>query len=346
MPGIARRRHGRGFAYQLPSGAPVGDRATLERIAVLAIPPAWREVWICPYADGHLQATGRDARGRKQYRYHRRWRRVRDATKFERLAAFGRRLPVLRRRLQADLAHAGLPRDKVLAAVVRLLETTGARVGNAEYARRNGSYGLTTLRDGHATDGGGELRLRFRGKAGKLQEMAVDDRRLRAIVRRCRELPGQELFQYLDARGRPQAIGSADVNAYVRRATGEDWSAKDFRTWVGTVEAFARLRRAGRARGAAQARRRVLETIDEVAARLGNTRAVCRDFYIHPAVVAAYLDGSLAAAPRAGPRPAHLDAEEALLLRFLARPAQRPPALAELLRASLAAGRASGRASA
>jgi DNA topoisomerase-1 len=292
-PGIRRLRAGKGFRYVGPNGKPVRDRETLRRIRSLVLPPAWRDVWICTRPDGHLQATGRDARGRKQYRYHPRWRAVRDEAKYDRLIAFGQALPALRARVAADLARLGLPREKVLATVVRLLEVTLIRVGNAEYARANHSYGLTTLRDHHAEFEGATVRFRFRGKSGVRHSVAVNDRRLARVVRRCQEVPGQELFQYLDEDGTHHTIGSGDVNDYLRAVTGQPFTAKDFRTWAGTVLAARALHAFTAFDSRAQAKRNLVEAITEVARRLGNTRTVCRKCYVHPAVIDAYLDGSL-----------------------------------------------------
>jgi DNA topoisomerase-1 len=276
-----------------PSGKPVRDADDLSRIRSLVIPPAWTDVWICPHPRGHLQATGRDARGRKQYRYHPRWRHERDSTKYERMAAFGRALPVIRRRTDADLRRAGLPRDKVLAAVVRLLERTFIRIGNDEYARTNRSFGLTTMRNGHVKVSGSTVRFIFRGKSGVEHELALDDRRLAKIVKQCRDLPGQELFQYRDADGALVDVGSSDVNAYLKAITGQDFTSKDFRTWAGTVLAAQLLGDLDEAESEAQAKRNMVAAIDQVAGQLGNTRAVCRKSYVHPAVIDAYLDGSL-----------------------------------------------------
>ena len=257
----------------------------------MVIPPAWNDVWICPRADGHLQAVGRDARGRKQYRYHPRWRDVRDRTKYDRMIAFGRALPKIRRRLKRDLSLPGLPREKVLAAVASLLESTRFRIGNDEYRRQNDSYGLTTLRNRHVEVSGARLRFRFRGKSGKIGEVALSDSRLARIVRRCQDIPGQELFQYVDESGQPRAIDSGDVNEYLRAISGDDFTAKDFRTWSGTVLAYAALRRCGRAASKAEAQRKVVLAIAEVAKRLGNTPAVCRKSYIHPRVIDGYISG-------------------------------------------------------
>jgi DNA topoisomerase-1 len=292
-PGIRRVRAGSGFRYTDPDGKPVRLSEELGRIRSLAIPPAWTDVWICPNPAGHLQATGRDARGRKQYRYHPRWRAVRDETKYDRMIAFGQALPTIRERTERDLALPGLPREKVLATVVRLLETTLIRVGNEEYARENHSFGLTTMRDRHAEVSGSSVQFGFRGKSGVRHTIDVNDRRLAAIVKRCRDLPGQELFQYLDDHGRPHAIDSADVNEYLRQVTGQEFTAKDFRTWAGTVLAAAALQEFEAFDSQTQAKHNVMQAIESVAKRLGNTKTVCRKCYVHPGVIEAYLDGSL-----------------------------------------------------
>jgi len=309
-PGIRRLGPPKAFRYVSPRGRPVGarDRA---RIRALVIPPAWSDVWICPDPRGHLQATGRDARGRKQYRYHARWRQVRDEDKYGRLADFGRALPAIRRRIGRDLRRRGLPREKVLAAVVKLLETTFIRVGNDEYAKQNRSYGLTTMRDAHVRIAGSKVRFLFRGKSGVEHQLELDDRRLARIVKQCRDLPGQQLFQYLDEQGRVVDVGSADVNAYLKDITGTDFTSKDFRTWAGTVLAASLLCRAERSTSATAGKRAIAQAIDEVARQLGNTRAVCRKSYVHPAVIDAYLDGSIT---RALGTPT---AAEAALLRLL-----------------------------
>jgi DNA topoisomerase-1 len=289
-PGIRRRRVGRSFSYRGADGQLIRDRATLGRIRSLAIPPAWTDVWICPSPRGHLQATGRDARGRKQYRYHPDWHRTRDETKYERLLAFGRALPEIRRRVEADLARPGLPREKVLATVVKLLETTLIRVGNDEYARQNRSFGLTTLKDRHVEIDGATLRFRFRGKSGVTHEVGLRDRRLARVVRRCQELPGQELLQYLDDAGQPRDVGSADVNQYLAEIAG-DFTAKDFRTWAGTVLAARALEEVEAFDSQAQAKKNVVRAIESVAERLGNTPSVCRKCYVHPLVIESYLEG-------------------------------------------------------
>ena len=322
-PGITRRRAGRGFSYRDPDGSLVRDPETLARIRSLAIPPAWSEVWICPSPLGHLQAGGRDARGRKQYRYHRRWQERRGDEKFTRMLAFARALPRIRRRCDADLALAGLPREKVLAAVVRLLELTLIRVGNDEYARLNRSFGLTTLRDRHARVDGTAIRFRFRGKSGQQHEVGLRDRRLAAIIRRCQDLPGQELFAYVDDDGAIRDVASEDVNEYLREAAGGDFTAKDFRTWAGTVLAYRALRALQPGADERTNRRNVVEAIRLTADKLGNTPAVARGSYVHPAVLEAYLDGSLgsalveAAEEQASPPGSASPAEEAAVVRLL-----------------------------
>jgi DNA topoisomerase I len=294
-PGLRRRRAGQGFAYFSPHGRRIKDEQTLARIRRLAIPPAWRGVWICPLANGHIQAVGRDARGRKQYRYHPRWREVRDDNKYARLVAFAKALPKIRARTRRHLRKRELSREKVLAAVIQLLEKTLIRVGNDEYARDNDSYGLTTLHDRHATIQGSKVRFQFRGKAGIVRAVELNDARLARIVRQCQELPGHELFQYVDENGEVQDIGSADVNAYLREIAGEEFTAKDFRTWAGTVLAAQALQELHSFDSKAGARRNIVRAIERVAEQLGNTTAVCRKCYIHPEVLNAYLDGSLVA---------------------------------------------------
>jgi DNA topoisomerase I len=321
-PGITRRRAGRGFTYRDVDGSTIRDRAVRARIAALAIPPAWTDVWICPWSNGHIQATGRDARGRKQYRYHAEWRNRRGSDKFERMIEFGRVLPRLRRQCDRDLRRRGLPREKVLAAVVRLLELTLIRVGNDAYARLNRSFGLTTLRDRHATVAGSRIRFRFRSKSGAIHESDLRDRRLAAIVKQCQELPGQELFQYVDDEGNLHDVSSDDVNAYLREATGGDFTAKDVRTWAGTVLAYRELRAQGAVEHRPTARRKLVEAIRAAAERLGNTPAVARGSYVHPGLAEVYLDGDLGTG---GARPAEgVDwasppdrAEELALLRLL-----------------------------
>jgi DNA topoisomerase I len=289
-PGIARRRRGRGFQYIGPDGATIRDRDERARIEALAIPPAWTEVWICPSRNGHIQATGRDARGRKQYRYHPKWREVRDETKYHRLAAFARALPRIRRRVDRDLRRRALSRERVVATVVRLLDVTTMRVGNDEYVRENKSFGLTTLRERHVELSGDRIRFRFRGKGGKAHDVDVEDPRVARVIRRCEELPGQHLFQYVNGEGEPVDVTSDDVNDYIQEAAGDEFTAKDFRTWTGTVLAACALDELG----AAEAPKKQLVTaIESVARELGNTPAVCRACYVHPEVIDAHGNGTL-----------------------------------------------------
>jgi DNA topoisomerase-1 len=289
-PGIRRKRAGKFFSYLGLDGKPIRDPEQLRRIKSLAIPPAWTDVWICPVANGHIQATARDAKGRKQYRYHPRWREVRDETKYDRMLQFCAALPRIRERVARDLALPGLPREKVLATLVRLLERTFIRVGNEEYARQNESYGLTTLRNEHVDVSGSTIELHFRGKSGKEHEIAVRDRHLARIVKRLQELPGQEMFQYLDADGRLHTVSSCDVNEYLREISGLDLTAKDFRTWAGTLLAFLALQECEACACDTEAKKHVTQAIKRVAERLGNTPAVCRKCYVHPTVLDAYLD--------------------------------------------------------
>ena len=292
-PGISRRKRGKSFSYHLPDGTPVRDKATIERIRALAIPPAYTDVWICPDAEGHIQATGRDERGRKQYRYHARWHEVRDAAKYEHMLEFAQSLPAIRARVAADMRLAGLPREKVLATIVHLLESTLIRVGNDDYAEKNESYGLTTLQDEHVQVQGAELRFRFKGKSGKDWELGVKDKRVARIVRACQDLPGQELFQYLDEGGEVRDVASGDVNAYLREISGRDITAKDFRTWAGTVLAAVTLKEVEHAGTKTAAKRALSSAIRQVASQLGNTPAVCRKAYVHPHVLDCYLQGEL-----------------------------------------------------
>jgi DNA topoisomerase-1 len=307
-PGISRRRVGRGWCYRSPDGRVIRDAAVLARIRALAIPPAYRDVWICPDPNGHIQASARDARGRKQYRYHPAWRSFRDAEKFARSAIFVRALPQLREQVRSDLARRGLPLEKVLATIVRLMETTFIRIGNTEYARQNKSFGLTTLRNRHARISGGKIELSFIAKSGIKRQVVVRNRQLVSLVRRLRELPGQELFQYLDEAGERHTVGSADVNDYLRTATEEEITAKDFRTWAGTCLAAMALSAKAEGDSDTARKRAMLEAIAEVSAALGNTPAICRKCYIHPAILDAHVEGSLA------PRLAKL------IARFTARP--------------------------
>ena len=293
MPGIRRKRHGKGFTYTDPDGQVIRDRAMIRRFRSLVIPPAWTDVWICPDPDGHLQVTARDARGRKQYRYHPSFREQRDGTKFERMIALSDVLWKIRERVEADIARPELPRDKVMATVVWLLERTLIRVGTQEYAKANKSYGLTTLRRKHVRIDGPKMRFEFRGKSGVAHAVSVTDRRIARIVQRCAELPGYELFQYVDDAGQRQVVQAEDVNAYLREAAGREVTAKDFRTWAGTMQAAAALRELGPAPSKKAAEKNIKAAVDRTAAMLGNTRSVCRKYYIHPALLEAYLEGSV-----------------------------------------------------
>jgi len=319
-PGIVRQKRGRGFVYLSADGKRVRDQATLKRIRALVIPPAWAHVWICPQPNGHLQAVGRDAKGRKQYRYHPQYRRIRDQVKFDRMLFFGPALPRIRRRVRHDLKLPGMPKEKVLAAVVRLLDETFARVGNDEYLRSNGSYGLTTLENKHARIRGAELRLRFRGKSGQSLDLSLRDNRLARIVKKCQHLPGQELFQYQAESGELQAISSGDVNGYLREITGQDITAKDFRTWHGTRQMFIELNKAGPASSKSEAKKKILSAVKETASQLGNRPATCRKYYIHPAVVESYLSEKMFQVPHpklGRPQPrGHEAAMLALLKQF------------------------------
>lgn len=323
-PGISRQRRGKGFAYRKPDGTALSDAGHLQRIRALAIPPAYTQVWICTRADGHIQATGRDARGRKQYRYHTAWREAQDSDKYQRLQAFAEALPRIRRVVARDLALPVGPRvarAAVLAAIVRLLDTTLVRVGNDSYARSNGSFGLTTLRGRHVQLRGSQLKLRFKGKSGVEHEVAVDDPRIARIVRRCQSLPGQELFQYQDGDGVRHCVDSNDVNDYLRAASGGDFTAKDFRTWHGSVHALALAAKEPQAPEASLTARRSAAklVLAEVARRLGNTVAVCRKAYVHPAVLALLLgEGPVLPASEVPPaRKAGLTVDERRFLVFL-----------------------------
>ena len=325
-PGISRRRAGKGFAYRQPNGEAVRDAATLQRIRALAIPPAYTEVWICRNARGHLQATGRDARRRKQYRYHAQWSAIRGDGKFDRIVAFGKALPKLRRALRRDLALPGWPREKVLALVVAVMAETLVRVGNAGYARDNRSYGLTTLRNRHAEFvGGGRARLRFKGKGGQDNDIALDDKRLARLVRGVQQLPGQSLFQYRDDDGDVQPVDSGEVNDYLRVAMGESFTAKDFRTWGGTLAAFQRLAATQPPKKAGERDLKQLENevVQAVADALGNTPAVCRKAYIDPCAFAGWREGSLrrAASGARGERQWEQAALKFLASAHRARPA-------------------------
>lgn len=346
QPGIRRRRSGKRFRYLHDDGRAV-DAATQARIRALVIPPAWTEVWICRDPQGHLQATGRDVKGRKQYRYHARFREARDETKYERLFDFAAALPRIRGQVEQDLRRHGLRKDKVLAAVVRLLEVTLIRVGNEEYSRLNNSFGLTTLRDGHAKIRGAQVRFAFRGKSGKDHVVAISDQRLARIVKRCRDIPGEELFQYLDDQGQRRAVGSADVNEYLRAIAGEDFTAKDFRTFAGTVLAAVALSAAGPARTQSAGKRAIVDAIKQASERLGNTPSVCRKCYVHPGVLELYLRGKVvpklrlsAVSARAKLRP-----DERAVISFLrkhleiVRREQAPGGLVNVLRKSVRAAK-------
>ena len=339
-PGITRHKRGKHFAYFYPDGKPVTDEAELQRIKALAVPPAYTSVWISPKANGHLQATGRDARGRKQYRYHKRFREVRDEAKYHRLVAFGHALPGIRKAVNRDLGGAEFSRHKVLAAVVSLLDMTGVRVGNEEYAQANDSYGLTTLRTRHVRLEGSKVRLNFRGKTGKQHRILLDDKRLARVIKRCRDLPGEELFEYLDDDGTPQRVSSDDVNEYIREIAGEDFSAKDFRTWIGTVECIGALE--APAEHLVEAKANISAALERVAARLGNTPAVCKKAYVHPAVLETYVERRRL--PRkSAKRTKHcadkLAAEERFALRFVEGWESRLEPLNRTLERSLEAAR-------
>jgi DNA topoisomerase-1 len=337
VPGISRQRAGAGFVYRDAKGRLVRNSATLARIRSLVIPPAWRHVWISPDAHGHLQVTGRDARGRKQYRYHPRWTEVRDSVKYSRMITFGRALPAIRRRVRADLKQPPLSRQRVLATVICLLEATLIRVGNEEYAKANGSFGLTTLQDRHVKVRGRFVNFRFRAKSGVFQSIDLEDAALARSVKRCQDLPGQTLFQYLDLEGRRQSVDSRDVNAYLREISGEDFTAKEFRTWAGTVLAASALCGLEDVESKAGRNRNIVQAIESVAKRLGNTRAVCRRCYVHPAVLDAYFEGttidvsngkrrSLATPPVS--RLSHEERAVLLLLRRLSRDTSRSQKIA------------------
>ena len=297
-PGFRRVRKGTGFRYLRQNGKEIRDAKHLARIKALAIPPAWTDVWICPVANGHLQATGRDARGRKQHRYHTQWREARDETKYARMIGFARSLPKVRKSVARDLKLSGLSRRRVLATVVKLLEVSFIRVGNEEYARQNRSFGLTTLQDRHVKVNGAKMRFRFRGKSKKDHNVDIEDPRLAKIVKQCQELPGQELFQYLDDDGKRRDVKSEDVNEYLREVTGADFTAKDFRTWAGTVLAAMALQEFEKFDSQAQAKKNVVRAVEKVAERLGNTPTVCRKGYVHPAIIESYFEGTMVKALR------------------------------------------------
>lgn len=325
QPGISRRKLRGKFAYYQAQGQRITDVAEIQRINALAIPPAYAQVWICADPKGHLQATGRDARGRKQYRYHPRWREVRDSDKYARLLQFGNALPRMRRQLQAQLASPGFSRDKVLATVITLLDESLIRVGNSQYARDNRSYGLTTLRNRHVRVNGNAIHFQFRGKSGVEHQITVRDPRLARVVKRCRELPGQQLFQYLDEDGQRHSVSSSDINLHLQQLTGMSFTAKDYRTWAGSALALALLRRLPW-QPDSEAKKHLVATVKQVACELGNTPAVCRKCYIHPALLESFAQGELARLPRSRKRQG-LKAEEAALARFLRGLGQpRPPA--------------------
>ena len=316
-PGITRKKTRQAFCYIDNDGTPIRDEAELARIRSLAIPPAWTDVWICRWRNGHLQATGRDAKGRKQYRYHPQWRNVRDEAKYERMLDFGQALPTIRARIDKALSLQGLPREKVLAAIVYLLQATLMRIGNREYARDNDSYGMTTLRKKHVRVDGTQIRFEFRGKSGVRHSIRLQDRRLARIIMRTRDLPGQELFQYVDEEGQRHAICSNDVNDYLRELTGRDYTAKDFRTWAGTVLAAMALRDCEPCGSETEGKRNVVQAIAAVAQRLGNTPAICRKCYVHPRVIEAYMDGTLQKVVAKTIFSDALSPEEAMLLNML-----------------------------
>jgi DNA topoisomerase-1 len=323
--GIQRRRSGKGWSYYAPTGARISDPRLRKRLNALAIPPAWTDVWICPDPDGHIQATARDARGRKQYRYHPSYREARDQSKFRHMLEFSEVLPILREQVERDLRASDLSRRQLLATLVRLLDRTLIRVGNDEYARDNQSFGLTTLRSKHVQIKGSLVRFGFRGKSGVEHSVTITEPRLARIIQRCQDLPGQELFQYLDESGKRQSVSSEDVNAYLREITGRDVTAKDFRTWAGTILAAVQLRSMGPAASRREADRNIVKAIDAVSQRLGNTRAVCRKYYVHPALLEAYLLGLTAPSSPAQPsdvtrrkqRTAALRQDEVVVLQFL-----------------------------
>ena len=322
-PGYRRKANGEHFEYLDAEEKRIRDEQRLLRIKRLAIPPAWTDVWICPSANGHLQATGRDARRRKQYRYHDRWRETRDENKFERLADFAKALPNIRRRVARDIKLRGLPREKVLATIVRLLERTFIRIGNEEYARENKSFGLTTMKNRHATAKGAQVRFRFRGKSGRQHEVDVTDRRIAKVVSKCQDLPGQDLFQYVNDDGEVQDVTSQDVNDYLRDITGRNFTAKDFRTWGGTVLTAVGLNAQGKFETKKQAKANIKTAIGAVAELLGNTPAICRKCYVHPAVVEAYLNGTQIAGVNGSIKvgqAVNLRAAERAVLKFLRAP--------------------------
>jgi DNA topoisomerase-1 len=339
-PGIRRRRCGKGFCFYTPDGKKITDEETLRRIRALAIPPAYTNVWIAPDPLGHIQATGRDAKGRKQYRYHPRWREVRDAVKYDRMIAFAEQLPKIRERCDSDLRKQGMPRERVLALVVTLLEQTKIRVGNEEYARKNQSFGLTTLLAKHVAVIGTAIKFTFRGKSGKHHAVSLRDRRLASAVRRCLDIPGQELFTYFDENGATHAVTSGDVNDYLREIGAGEYTAKDFRTWAGTVMAADELRRCPSCPNERLRKREVVRAIEQVSQRLGNTPTVCKKSYVHPAVLEAYFKEAIADVPfddtdegAHALRP--IERFTLSLLRTMASAAAEAPSLEKALRASI-----------
>jgi len=334
--GIRRKKVGNGFRYVTAEGLVLKDPGALRRIRALVIPPAWTEVWICSREDGHLQAVGRDSRGRKQYRYHALYRQVRNQTKFSRMAAFAEKLPAIRRRINSDLKEPGLSKTKVLATLLKLLETTCIRIGNEEYVQQNESFGLTTLRNRHVKIGEHTLRFHFKGKSGQVHEVTLSDRRLARIVHQCQNLPGQKLFEYLDADGAPTPVTSEEVNTYLREIAGEEFTAKDFRTWIGTTEAVATLEKMGPTETAGDAKKNIVETIKLVAAKLGNRPATCKAYYVHPAILEGYTSGtffdSICEAKSNGSR---LRREETAALAIIAAAEKDAHSLAPRLKESL-----------
>ncbi|MBA2776451.1 MAG: DNA topoisomerase IB [Chloroflexia bacterium] len=322
-PGFTRTKRGTGWSFHNADGALIADKDEIQRIRSIAVPPAWTDVWICPWPTGHIQATGLDARGRKQYRYHPKWREVRDDNKYQGILAFADALPAIRKRVEHDIALPGLLREKVLATVVRLLEVTLIRVGNASYAKENESYGLTTIRKKHVAQKGSDIRFRFTGKSGKEWDLSVKDRRIASVVRKCSELPGYELFKYEDDNGELVDVTSADINAYLQEITGEEFTSKDFRTWAGTVLAAMALDEFDAFDSSAEAKKNVVSAIETVSRQLGNTPAICRKCYVHPAILDSYLDGELAGTigreigKKVRNEFGQLSAEEIMVLAFL-----------------------------
>jgi len=323
MRGLGRKRVGKHFSYIGLDGKPIHDGEELKRIRSLGIPPAWTNVWICPNPRGHIQATGRDAKGRKQYRYHPRWREIRDETKYDRMIAFGKALPAIRERVAHDLKLTGLPREKILATIVRLLDTTSIRIGNEEYARENNSFGLTTMRDDHVDVAGTNVEFHFRGKSGKEHTIDVKDRQLARIIKKCQDLPGHELFQYYDEHDNLHVIESDEVNAYLHQITEQVFTAKDFRTWAGTITATCALEDLGTYETQTQAKKNVVRAIESASKHLGNTPTICRKSYVHPEIIDAYLNGSLLKALKRGDEQSVVEAlhglhpEEISVLAFL-----------------------------